>query len=110
MRNKHREARPSAVAKPRPEFAPVTMQFFSLILVSISSGLNFFECSLQRIIGWKCEVDIHMNLNAPPPSTVQLPSHTQKKETKFLIESLGYAGTLRINYEVETIIVMCNTY
>lgn len=30
-----------------PEFAPVTKQFLPSILVSISSGLNFFECSLQ---------------------------------------------------------------
>lgn len=32
-----------------PELAPVTMQFFPSIRVSISSDLNFFECSLQCI-------------------------------------------------------------
>lgn len=44
----HRDARPSAVAKPMPEFAPVTMQFFPSIPVCISSNLNFFACSLQK--------------------------------------------------------------
>lgn len=52
---RYRKARPSAVAYPMPEFAPVTMQFFPSICVFISSGLNLFECSLH----------FHLNNNKP---------------------------------------------
>lgn len=47
--DRHRDARLSAVAKPMPEFAPVTTQFFPSIRICISSGWNFLECSLKII-------------------------------------------------------------
>ena len=55
--DQNRDARPSAVAKPMPEFAPVTMQFFPSTLICISSCWNFLE--------WSLKIRVYLKKNKP---------------------------------------------